>query len=295
VYSTNEKIANFFDLYRNGIIIDPNSLIQTLETYKSYLEWCDNHFNVASYFYYDQHLQNIESYILNLPIFAGQTQLISWQQQYGIDFDHWNRCHYLQGDIGSLALDHSTKFLELSNSSNSVSEEVINFINHYNAVADSTWPKIQSVDDYNHLPQHIRQEVEQQFNVTVPVESSSNSQALFTVLNQSLKTALPTEHQDFLNQYQASYSNTNRAISNMVDQKLMISPPPIKKQTLAEKKHIVKNFEQCLSVYNQWVDRNPTVGVPIDLDVINSFAQAERQCWTPDIISHAPTTGLLSP
>jgi hypothetical protein len=295
VYTTDEKIANFFDLYRHGIVIDPNSLIQTLETYKSYLEWCENHFNVASYFYYDQHLQNIESYILNLPIFAGQTNLISWQQQYGIDFDHWNRCHYLQGDIGSLAMDHSTKFLELSNSSNAVSEEVMNFINHYNAVADSTWPKIQSVDDYNNLPQHIRQEVEQQFNVTVPVESSSNSQALFTVLNQSLKTALPLEHQDFLNQYQASYSDTNRAISNMVNQKLMISPPPIKKQTLAEKKHIVKNFEQCLSVYNQWVDRNPTVGVPIDSDIINSFAQAERQLWNPDIIGHTPATGLISP
>ena len=284
VYSTDEKIKHFFDLYRNGIVIDPTSLIQTLETYKSYLEWCENHFNIASYFYYDQHLQNIESYILNLPIFAGQTQLISWQQQYGIDFDTWNRCHYLKGDIGSIALDHSEEFLKIPHSSVSFTKTNLEaenqFLLHYQAISDNNWPTIQSVDDYKKLPQHIRDEAEQQFGLKLEDKVSSN----ITTLKQSFESLLPDRHKDFLNQHQASYLGTNRAIADMVSQKIMITPPPIKKQTLAEKKHIVKNFEQCLTVYNQWVEINPMVGNPVESDVMDSFAAAERSHWKPDII-----------
>lgn len=286
VYSTDEKIQHFFDLYKNGIILDPTSLIQTLETYKSYLEWCENHFNVASYFYYDQHLQNIESYILNLPIFASQTQLISWQQQYGIDFNTWNLCHYLKGDIGSIALDHSSEFLKIPYSSstqiNSVSdsESETQFLIHYRTIADKSWPTICSIDDYKNLPQHIRDEAEQQFGLQI----QKNSSTTITTLEQTFENFLPNEHKDFLNQYEQSYSNTNRAISAMVKQKIMINPPPIKKQTLAEKKYIVKNFEQCLSVYNQWIEMNPTVGNPVESEVMESFAEAERKCWKPDII-----------
>ena len=293
VYSTNEKIEHFFDLYKNGIIIDPNSLVQTLESYKNYLEWCENHFNVASYFYYDQHLQDIESYILSLPIFAGQSELISWDQQYGIDFNTWNRCHYLKGDVGALALDHNDEFLKLSNDSIQMSEESANFIKRYRDVADSSWPKIQSIDDYKNLPQHIQQQAEQQFKLTVPSNDSTAVGSTITLLQQSFEKFLPVEHTEFLNQHQESYQRTVREISSMVDKKIMISPPPIKKQTLSEKKYIVKNFEQCLNVYNQWVGVNPTVGNPVDMDVMDSFADAERKCWKPSIIVNSVDPGYL--
>lgn len=291
VYSTDEKIEHFFDLYKNGIVIDPASLIQTLETYKSYLEWCDNHFNIASYFYYDQHLQNIESYILNLPMFAGQPQLITWRQQYGIEFNDWNRCHYLKGDIGSIALDHSDEFFKISNNSTTMSNSQKNFIETYRVLADPSWPQIQTIDDYNNLPVHIRNELQQQFNLTVPVVKNSDNRV--TILKQSVDSVLPIEHRDFLKHYEQSYHNTNRSISDMVDQKIMVTPPPIKKQTLAEKKHIVQNFEQCLEAYNKWVSVNPTVGNPIGLDLINSIADGERARWKPDTIVNSVVTGHL--
>lgn len=284
VYSSEEKIQHFFDLYKNGIVIDPTSLLQTLETYKSYLEWCENHFNVASYFYYDQHLQNIESYILNLPIFAGQTQLISWQQQYGIDFNTWNRCHYLKGDLGSIAMDHSAEFLKISDNSMYVSADIGNFIKNYHQVSDPTWPQIQSMEDYKNLPQHIRQEVEQDFKFSVPSINTANTGSMVTILKQSIENVLPTEHKDFLNHHEKSYSSTNCAIADMVEKKIMISSPPIKKQTLAEKKYIVKNFEQCLEVYNYWIGMNPTVGNSVGMDLMDSFAATERNNWKPDLI-----------
>jgi len=292
VYSTNEKIENFFNLYQNGIVLDPESLIQTLETYKLYLDWCDNHFNVASYFYYDQHLKNIESYILNLPIFSAQKQLISWQQQYGMDFDTWNRCHYLQGDIGSIALDYNNEFSSMTESATMLPRAEIEFLEHYQAIADSSWPKLHSVSDYSQLPEHIRREAEQQFNLTVP---DNNNSALIPVLQQSFEKYLPATHVDFLNHHKDEYQRTNDAIASLVKQKIMISAPPIKKQTLAEKKYIVKNFEQCLLVYNQWISANPTVGNPIEEDTLDSFAATERQQWKPDIISSLnQSTDLLS-
>jgi hypothetical protein len=292
VYSTDEKIENFFDLYQNGIVLDPESLIQTLEAYKVYLEWCDNHFNVASYFYYDQHLQDIESYILNLPVFAGQPQLISWREQYGMDFDTWNRCHYLQGDIGSIALDHSDSFLKIADSASKLTRPEIEFLENYRAIADKSWPTLKSIGDYQHLPQHIRQEAEQQFNMTVPATDPSVTQNKVTILQQSFESYLPQSHTEFLNQNIKQYQSTNNVIADMVKQKIMISAPPIKKQTLAEKKYIVKNFEQCLSMYNRWIAVNPTVGNPVDLDVLDSFADIERRQWKPNIINSS--TDLLS-
>jgi hypothetical protein len=68
----------------------------------------------------------------------------------------------------------------------------------------------------------------------------------------------------------------------------MITPPPIKKQTLAEKKYMIRNFDQCLDIYNQWVTYNPTVGNPIEMSTLKQFADLERQHWRPTIQLNAP-------
>lgn len=287
VYSTDEKVESFFDLYKNKINIDPESLVQTLESYKCYLEWCENHFNVASYFYYDEHLPNIESYILNLPIFTNQTQLISWNQQYGMNFSDWNKCHYLKSDIGSIALTHPEAFIKIPYS-NSSSLEEINFVKSYRNVADNSWPEIQSIDDYKKLPSIIREEVENVFGLSIP--ASVCNQKNLALLQKPLEKFLPNEHLNFLNQHQKNYQHTNDAISCLVDQKIMISGPPIKKQTFAEKKYIIKNFTYCLEIYNQWIQSNPSVGQPVDLDVMNSFAHREYQSWQP-----TPIANLVNP
>jgi hypothetical protein len=287
VYSADEKIASFFDLYKNKINVDPESLVQTLETYKYYLEWCENHFNVASYFYYDQHVKNIESYILNLPIFAAQKNLISWNEQYGMEFSDWNRCHYLKSDIGTLALDRPKEFVKIGYTSASQAE--FNFIKSYRAVADSSWPELKSVADYKNLPLTIRQEVENVFGLTIPEDSVA--QRNLSLLQQPIENLLPVEHNVFLKQHTKSYQHTNNALAKMVEQQLIISPPPIKKQTLAEKKYLIKNFDYCLSVYNQWILNNPTVGNPVDISVMDSFADIEQQQWSPKTLN---SSNLLS-
>lgn len=57
---------------------------------------------------------------------------------------------------------------------------------------------------------------------------------------------------------------------------------PIKLQTLVEKKMIIKNFNECALIYNQWADDN---GFPIITgnDEIISQAYNELKNWYSDV------------
>jgi hypothetical protein len=169
VYSGDEKIDAFFDLYKTGIDLDPNSLIQTLNAYRAYVKWCNDHFNVASYFYYDEHLPHIEKYILSLPIFSQQTKLLSWKDNFDIDFGTWNQCHYIPSDLGTLALDCPEKFAQLSDHTKiaKIDTEDRAFLAGYQNVADPSWPAISTVEEYKNLPEQIRNEVEQQHGLVL--------------------------------------------------------------------------------------------------------------------------------
>jgi hypothetical protein len=273
VYSGDEKIDTFFDLYKTGIDIDPNSLIQTLNAYRDYTKWCNDHFNVASYFYYDEHLPRIEKYILSLPIFSQQTKLLSWKDNFDIDFDTWNQCHYVPSDLGTLALDQPEKFVQLSDHTKieKINTDDRLFLAEYQNIADPSWPAISTVEEYKNLPEQIRNEVEQKHNLVLPTATDL----------QSLSELLPVAHQDFLKQHQPKYQNALIDISKMVATGVLLSPPPIKKQTLAEKKHIIKNYSHLLEVYNKWIRSNPDIGLPLEESTLDQFAQAERDRWLP--------------
>lgn len=234
VYTADEKIDSFFELYKDGIDLDPNSLIQTLNAYKSYLKWCDDHFDVASYFYYEEHLPRIENYILNLPIFSQNKQL-TWKDNFGITFDQWNMCHYFNSDLGTVALNSPEKLLQLA--------------------APAT-------------PESAQQDPTQTAVATV-----SRSQALIELL--------PDAHKNFIKQYQTQYQDTALKINTMVEDGIMMNAPPIKKQTLSEKKRMIRNYQSLLKTYNQWIERNPDMGVPLTVDVLEQFAQIENSQWNP--------------
>jgi len=280
VYTADEKIDTFFNLYKTGIELDPNSLIQTLNAYRNYIKWCNDHFNVASYFYYDEHLPRIEKYILSLPIFSQQTKLLSWQDNFDMDFDTWNRCRYIESDLGTLALDHLENFAQLADQTKTIkiSTGDRSFLAGYQQVADPSWPSISTIDEYKNLPLHIRNEVEGKHGLILSAGTALVNQ---TKLPQPLSELLPADHQDFLNQHQHKYQTALTDISNMVETGIIISPPPVKKQTLAEKKHIIKNYNYLLTVYNQWIALNPDIGLPLEESTLDQFAQVERDRWNP--------------
>lgn len=101
VYSVDEKLDTFREIYRHRIIVDLINLEKHLNRYRDYLNWCDTYFNVGSYYHYDRDLERIEDYILNLPVF-NNTQKITWKQAFDIDFSIWNRVHYYISDISGI-------------------------------------------------------------------------------------------------------------------------------------------------------------------------------------------------
>jgi len=102
VYTHQEKIDTFAGIYQNRITVDINVMTNYLNKYINYLHWVDNHFTVNSYFEYETHLPKIEEYILGLDIFGGQ-QTKSWNDTFGIEFQDWNRCHYLVSDMSGIS------------------------------------------------------------------------------------------------------------------------------------------------------------------------------------------------
>ena len=225
-YNHNDKLEFCLNLYRNPVDIDIKGFVGQLDAYAAYIEWC-KHFTVSSYFVYEDDLPNIEKYILGLPIFPTKAPALSWQDRFGISFDNWNKCHYYNSDLGTMALSHPETLKQLT-----------------------TEP---------HRTGHRRE---------------------LTVQNQNLLTqSFSTERLEFINRYQSLYQTVNASIKQMVDLGILVTPVPIKRQTLQEKKFMIKNFNHCLDIYNQWIVDHPDIGQPISDNLLLQQTQSENDLW----------------
>jgi len=114
VYTSQEKIDSFFDLYTYGVEVSVEQMRHRLDSYRDYITWCDTNFSVGSYFYYEDHMPEIEKYILNLPIFAAQQHRVSWKSKFGTEFSQWNQCHFYASDVGAVALARPDELQRIS-------------------------------------------------------------------------------------------------------------------------------------------------------------------------------------
>jgi hypothetical protein len=215
VYSHQDKINSFYNVYKNGVTIHPQNLVFHLNSYKQYIDWSDRYFNVTSYFDYEKDLPNIEQYILGLDIFPNKEQK-SWEDIFSIPWADWNRCHKLVGDLGSF----DTRLLE-----------------------DHT--------------------------------SKDLTPAL-------LQTNLSLVDQNYLAQHGTKYVEAYKGIEQLVQQGTLVTGVPIKLQTMAEKRHIVKNFDECVEVYNRWSNKTG-VGTPYTNEELISIANAEVKLWYNEV------------
>ena len=232
VYSAHGKIDKFYDLYRDPVKLQPNILIDVLEEYKSYLDWSERHFNIASVFHYDQDLGRIEDYILELPIFSAQKRT-KWRDVYGMTFQEWNRCHYYGSNLGGVLENQSQDTLRLPGPS-----------------------QIQNNQDFN-------------FPIT---------------------EFLPQEQQKFIEKHRDRYEQASTSIEKMRELGILVTGIPVKKQTFKEKMHMVANFQDMINTYNDWIAQNPTVGKPIDQDVIQSQIEKEHQGWIAPLLEDSTSS-----
>lgn len=266
VYSPVEKIHTFYEIYRSGIAIDPKVFLQQLHAYKNYLDWSHQYFDIAKYFNYEQDVPDIEEFILNLPVFGGQKKKITWQKNFGMNFNTWNKLHYARSDIGNLhalSLDTIQNHLLTSTS----------VIDQYQKLAPQSNPPVFSMQDVQNLPDQIKKDF---------VWQLINQQGLVDFMPE-LKKLRMTE-------LKHRYEQAQDTINSMIKLGIVPSGPPIKKQTLAEKKNIIKNFYALLEIYNEWITNNDIGCSILTEQDIDNAALIENQFWnfTHDSTSVVP-------
>lgn len=95
---------------------------------------------------------------------------------------------------------------------------------------------------------------------------------------QNILQSLSVADRQFLEEHSKKYINSYKAIEELVDHKILVTGIPIKLQTMLEKRRLVRNFDQCVEVYNEWVERNG-IGEPYANEDINRIALEEISKW----------------
>lgn len=103
------------------------------------------------------------------------------------------------------------------------------------------------------------------------------------ITSRSLIEYLPDTDQAFIRTHEQAYEQTYDSIQEMQRLGILVTPVPIKKQTLEEKKFIVKNFDECLEVYNHWARKNLDIASVITAEDIQTQIDNERSVWSRKI------------
>lgn len=249
VYSAYEKVDTFYEMYQSGIQLDSRVFVNQLHAYRRYLEWSEQYFNIGCYFEYEKDVPELEKFILNLPIFSSCAEKITWDKNFGIDFGDFNRTHYALSDIGSLDFfNQYSQDLDLL---------------EYQKNAPPEWPAVTTLDDLNNLPAEIKKQLQ--------LNRCKNSDWNVSFIDQ--------QKQNHVSSCFKQYQTAQQTINQMIDLGILISGPPIKKQTLADKKKIIKNFDQCIEIYNQWAAKNSNIATELSSDDLNQQHQRENTFW----------------
>jgi hypothetical protein len=249
--------------------LDPVVFERQLDAYKLYINWSEQHFDIASYFNYEQDIPRLEQYILDLPVFSAQSNRVTWDQNFGISFNDWNKMHYARSDLNYLPLDKPSDLKK------AILEQT-DIVKHYQHHAPSHWPAVHSLNDVANLPLNLQQQWSQEM-----------------IKIHGLVFALDHHTQQTINQFKPGYDQAQQTINQMINLGIMISGPPIKKQTLFDKQKTIRNFDQLIEIYNNWVLAHPDIASPVtDQDLVNK-THTESEFWNSIFNPGGPLPDLL--
>jgi hypothetical protein len=115
-------------------------------------------------------------------------------------------------------------------------------------------------------------------NPALTFNPSCNNYQLQALDQSAIGSGLSTVDQTFLNDHIDLYRKTSSTIAELVEQKVLVTGVPIKLQTMMEKKLLIKNFNQCVDVYNQWVTVTGCGKLYTD-EQLMSLTHNEVQSW----------------
>lgn len=266
VFSALEKVDTFYEIHRSGVQLDPTTFVNQLEAYKLYIEWSNQYFNVSSYFNYEQDIPQLERYILDLPVFMNQTKKVTWSGNFGMSFEDWNKMHYLRSDLSRLQIESTSTIQQLL-------LEKPDIVENYQQHAPEDWPAVYTRTDIDNLSADLKQKF-----------------TLQMIQQQGIVPLLSQATQQFVAEYQSKYQQAQDTINQMINLGIVINGPPIKKQTLREKKKTIKNFEQLLELYNHWAEANPDIATPISANDLTTGIDKETAFWNslPNLTTPRP-------
>ena len=270
VYDVYEKVDTFYDIYKYGTNLDVTVFERQLTAYKNYIAWSEQYFDIGAYFNYEKDIPRLEQYILNLPVFSAQANLVSWDQNFGQSFNDWNQMHYIRSDPGALSClpaQASEKLLLTTPA----------MVTDYQQHSLPEMPAVHSATDLAALPPDV-----------------INTWAHNVISRSGVVPFFDLEKQKKLAPYESDYALAKTTIDQMVRLGIMVSGPPIKKQTMHDKHQIIKNFDQLTEVYNCWIDKNPGIGEPIDSSTIQNQISTESDFWH-SIINSKDSAPALPP
>jgi len=228
VYSPNEKLDKFKNIYKNGVTANKETIEIKLNAYKEYIEWTDKHFDVQNYFNYEDSINNLEEYILNLD-FMHDHKDNTWEDMFGTSFDNWNKVHKTIAD------------LQLTNDTENTVEIKIPKLSH------NDWDNIKGIDWPKELPLDLNN-----------VELLDNEEIKHEIMNQvdydTVK--INKDKLNFLEKNINQYRSIMDMQQDLISSGFLVSNIPIKLQTFAEKKKLINNYKQCIEWYNEWVTKN---------------------------------------
>ena len=94
------------------------------------------------------------------------------------------------------------------------------------------------------------------FDDSIKLLGGNDSTNVKPLTIRSVTQSLPILDQQFLFKNSKQYINSIKHIEELIENKSLVTGVPIKLQTLAEKKMIIKNFNQLLDLYNMWASKN---------------------------------------
>lgn len=241
VYTLEQKINVFSDIYANGVTVAKEKIWAVLDRYKAYISWSDTYFDVQSYFNYEDSINDLESYILGLD-FMSDAKDNRWEDMFGISYDDWNKCHKTLPDLKFLENKNHTPLSPLTFS------DITNTIRKvdWDKTKKETWPEYEEIkgksihEVLGNLPVDTSNDIKQTLNLLPALTGKFQSKEMFDFLEKNIET----------------YTAATGQIAKLVDDGFMVTGVPIKLQTLKEKKRIIKNFDDCIAWYNEWVDVN---------------------------------------
>jgi hypothetical protein len=274
VYSPEEKVNAFADIYKNGVTAHKEFVESKLNDYKDYLQWVDVYFDVQSYFNYDDYINNVEEYILNLDFMTSEDN--TWQDMFGIEFSDWNTMYKTIPDCVLKEPEGKTKTLRFMDLSD---------IEKYKTLAGSSWPTLE------------------QYIAGGDANNENVNNEIVEAMPEVKSITVPEGALDFMSRHLESYVKTSQELEQLSINGYLpivgkpegktVSSLPVKLQTLKEKLEIIKNVDECIEWYNDWVTENG-IGELFDKTQLDESIRKEEEMfsWENKLPPTSPTLKL---